>query len=315
MALMQKNYLFGSRRGLARWSPLLLLVPGVFLYLLIAIGPSLATAVYSFTDATGIRGAAINWIGFDNYDEFLFRGLASRDNIAAMTRTLTFSVAVTFIQFFLGLLLAVVLNQHLRGRTFFRTLFFMPVILGVVIQGLMWKLFLLPRGGPMAELFGLFGAQSEFLGGQPKEAFAWVIVVQIWANVGITMVIFLAGMQTISSDLYEAARMDGASGWQLFRSITWPQLTPAINTNFLLNIIGSLQAWQLFLVLIGYRNGTQVLGYLVFAEGFGQTSGSVSAAFRQGFAAAASIVLFFLVLLIGMTANRIVTAREKRYLG
>ena len=315
MALMQKNYLFGSRRGLTKWSPLLLLVPGVFLYLLIAMGPSLATAAYSFTDATGIRGAPINYVGFDNYDEFLFRGLASRDNIAALTRTLTFSVFVTFIQFSLGLLLALILNQKLKGRTFFRTLFFMPVILGVVIQGLMWKLFLLPRGGPMAELFGLFGAQSEFLGGQPKEAFAWVIVVQIWANVGITMVIFLAGMQTISSDLYEAARMDGASGWQLFRSITWPQLTPAINTNFLLNIIGSLQAWQLFLVLIGYRNGTQVLGYLVFAEGFGQTSGSVSASFRQGFAAAASIVLFFLVLLIGMTANRIVTARERRYLG
>ena len=141
-----------------------------------------------------------------------------------------------------------------------------------------------------------------------------MIVVQIWANVGITMVIFLAGMQTISADLYEAARIDGASGWQVFRNITWPQLTPAINTNFLLNIIGSLQAWQLFLVLTGYKPGTQVLGYLVFAEGFGQTSGSVSASFRQGFAAAASIVLFFLVLLIGLGANRIVTRRERKYL-
>ncbi|NIQ10944.1 MAG: sugar ABC transporter permease, partial [Gammaproteobacteria bacterium] len=67
----------------------------------------------------------------------------------------------------------------------------------------------------------------------------------------------------------------------------------------MLNVIGSLQAWQLFLVLIGYKNGTQVLGYLVFAEGFGQTSGSTSLAFRQGFAAAASIVLFFLVLILG----------------
>jgi raffinose/stachyose/melibiose transport system permease protein len=313
MAAKTRN-LFGQSRS--RWTPLLFLAPGVFLYLLIGVGPSLATAVYSFTDATGIRGAPMHWIGFDNFHEFLFRGVASRDNLDALKRTLIFSFFVTFIQFGLGLLLAVILNQKLKGRTFFRTLFFMPVILGVVIQGLLWKLFLLPRGGPVAEFLGLFGVKGlEFLGGKPTEAFAWVIVVQIWANVGITMVIFLAGMQTISSDLYEAARIDGAAGWQLFRSITWPQLTPAINTNFLLNIIGSLQAWQLFLVLIGYRPGTQVLGYLVFAEGFGQTSGSTSSAFRQGYAAAASIVLFFLVLVIGLVANKVVARREERYMG
>ncbi len=313
MALMRKNYLFGS--GWAAAAPFLLLLPGVILYLLVAFGPSLATAVYSFTDATGIRGAPVNWIGFDNYDEFLFQGLASRDNLAALTRTLIFSFVVTTVQFSLGLGLALLLNQRLRGRTAFRTLFFMPVILGVVIQGLMWKLFLLPSSGPMAEFLGLFGLQGEFLGGRPTEAFFWVIVVQIWANVGITMVIFLAGMQTIPSDLYEAAKIDGASGWSLFRNITWPQLTPAVNTNLLLNIIGSLQAWQLFLVLTGYKNGTQVLGYLVFAEGFGQTDGSVSSAFRQGYAAAASIVLFFLVLIIGLSVNWWVRRREERLLG
>lgn len=303
--------------GVATWgpTPMALLLPGLLLYFIIALGPSMATAVYSFTDATGIRGAPINWIGFDNYDEFLFRGVASRDNIDATLRTLRFSFFVTFIQFGLGLLLAVLLNSRLKGRTFFRTLYFMPVILGAVVQGLMWKLFLLPGKGPMAQLLGLFGLSGEFLGGRPGEAFMWVIIVQIWANVGITMVIFLAGMQTIDTSLYEAARIDGASGWSLFKNITWPQLTPAVNTNFLLNIVGSLQAWELFLVLTGYKNGTQVLGYLVFAQGFGQTSGSTSSAFRQGFAAAASIVLFFVVLIIGFAANRYVQHRERKYLG
>ncbi len=311
MALMNKNYLFGTAGRWRRFTPVMLLVPGVLLYIIIALGPSMATAVYSFTDASGLRGAPVNWIGFDNYDEFLFQGLASRDNLAATFRTLQFSVLVTFIQFTLGLILALIVNQKLRGRTFFRTLFFLPTILGVVIQGLMWKLFLQPRGGPMATIYGWFGASSEFLGGLPGEAFMWVIIVQIWANVGVTMVIFLAGMQTIDTGLYEAAKIDGASGWNLFRNITWPQLTPAINTNFLLNIIGSLQAWQLFLVLIGYKEGTQVLGYLVFAEGFGQGN---STAFRQGFAAAASIVLFFLVLIIGFLANKYVSWREERYM-
>ncbi len=129
------------------------------------------------------------------------------------------------------------------------------------------------------------------------------------------MMIFISGLQTIPDELYEAARIDGAGSWHVFRNVVWPLLTPVVNTNLLLNIIGSLQAWQLFLVLLGYRNGTQVLGYLIFAQGFGQTSGSTSSAFRQGYAAAASIVLFFLVLIIGMAVQTILRRREERILG
>jgi raffinose/stachyose/melibiose transport system permease protein len=307
------TYHFG--RGWARAIPYLLLLPGIFFYLLISLGPSLATTVYSFTDATGIRGAPVHWIGLENYREFLFMGQASRDNYDALFRTLVFCFFVATVQFTLGLLMAMVVNQRLKGTNFFRTLYFMPVILGAVIQGLIWSLFLYPLGGPMAKILGLFGMQSEFLGGQPSEAFAWVIVVQIWANMGMTMVIFIAGLQTISGELYEAARIDGANSWQVFTNVTWPLLTPSVNTNILLNIIGSLQAWQLFLVLLGYRNGTQVLGYLIFAQGFGQTSGSVTSAFRQGYAAAASIVLFCLVLVVGMAVQYFLRRREERILG
>jgi len=304
------QYLFG--RGRARWLPFLLLIPGLLAYIIIALGPSIATSVFSLTDATGVPNIPVNWIGLENYNEFLFRGLASRDNLDALTRTLIFMIAVTTIQFTLGLVVALLLNQGLKGTRFFRTLFFMPVILGVAIQGLIWSLFLYPQGGPMANFLGLFGVQSEFLGGQPNEAFFWVIFVQIWANMGITMVIFLAGLQTVPAELYEVAEIDGANGWQRFRNVTWPLITPVVNTNLLLNIIGSLQAWQLFLVLTGYKAGTQVLGYLVFAEGFGQTTGSVSSSFRQGYAAAASMVLFALVLLIGLTAQYLLNRREQR---
>lgn len=306
MATAKQNLFGGGRKRLYPW---LLLFPGLGFYLLIGVGPSLATVFYAFTDATGIRGLDINWVGLDNFDEFLFQGARSRDNIDALQRTLIFMVLVTTIQFSLGLLMALLVNQKLRGRLFFRTLFFVPVILGVAVQGLIWKLFLRPGGGPMHEIFQLFGLESQFLAG--SNAFYWVIVVQIWANAGFTMVIFLAGMQTIPEDLMEAASIDGASGWQLFRNVTWPQLTPAVNTNFLLNIVGSLQAWMLFLVLTGYKNGTQVLGYIVYAEAFGQTGTS---SFRQGYAAAASIVLFLLVLILGMSANGIVKRRERKYM-
>ncbi len=307
MAASRQQHLFGG--GRQRLYPWLLLGPGLGFYLLIGVGPSLATAIYSFTDATGIRGLPINWVGFDNFDEFLFQGARSRDNLDALQRTLIFMALVTIIQFSLGLVMALLVNQKLRGRLVFRTLFFVPVILGVAVQGLMWKLFLRPGGGPMYEIFGLLGLESQFLAG--SNAFYWVIVVQIWANAGFTMVIFVAGMQTIPADLYEAASVDGASGWQLFKNVTWPQLTPAINTNFLLNVVGSVQAWMLFLVLTGYKNGTQVLGYIVYAEAFGQTG---SSSFRQGYAAAASIVLFLLVLALGMAANAVVTRRERKYM-
>lgn len=304
-------YPFG--RGWQRLTPYLLIIPGLFFYFLVALGPSLATSVYSFTDASGVAGAPINFIGLENYREFLFAGQAARDNIDALGRTLIFSVVVSSAQFGLGLLVAVLLSQRLPGTRFFRTLFFMPVILGVVIQGLIWKLFLYPLGGPASQILEVFGGYSEFLGG--PDAFWWVIIVQIWANMGITMIIFIAGLQTISGDLYESAQIDGANAWQSFRFVTWPLLTPSVNTNLLLNIIGSLQAWQLFLVLTGYRQGTQVLGYVIYAQGFGQTSGSVSNAFRQGYAAAASIVLFILVLVIGLTTQYWLRRREVRLLG
>lgn len=307
------SYHFG--RGWAKWTPYLLLLPGLLFYFLISLGPSMATAIYSFTDASGLKDAPVHWVGFDNYREFLFMGRASLDNLEALERTLIFCVVVTTVQFALGLFVALIVNQNLKGSNIFRTIYFMPVILGVVIQGLMWSLFLYPLGGPMAKLLAMFGMRSEFLGGQPAEAFAWVIFVQIWANMGITMMIFIAGLQTIPNDMYEAARIDGANTWQVFANITWPLLTPSVNTNLLLNIIGSLQAWQLFLVLVGYRNGTQVLGYLIYATGFGQTSGSVTSSFRQGYAAAASIVLFLLVLVIGMTVQYVLQRREERILG
>lgn len=307
------SYYFG--RGKSKFIPYLFLIPGLFFYFLIALGPSIATSIYSLTDATGIQGSAIHWIGFANYKEFLFMGQASRDNFAALGRTLKFCFYVTTIQFVLGLIAALLVNQKIKGVSFFRTLYFSPVILGVVIQGLMWSLFLYPLGGPVSKLLDLFGVRSEFFGGPPNVAFAFVMVVQIWANMGTTMVIFLSGLQTIPEELMDAAKIDGASTWQTFRYVTWPLLTPVVNTNLILNVVGSLQAWQLFLVLVGYRAGTQVLGYLIFAQGFGQTSGSMVNSFRQGYAAAASMVLFVLVLVIGLTVQTLLRRREVKLLG
>ena len=309
------SYHVGTGRRARSW-PYLMVAPAVILYLVMSRGPSIATSFFSATDATGLPGLPVNFVGLDNYREFLTLGARAQENLDAIFRTFIFMFVVTAVQFTLGLFVSLLLNMGLKGTRFFRTLFFLPVILGVTIQGLMWTLFLYPLGGPMQSFLDIFGIQSLFLGGQPMEAFAWVIVVQIWSNLGFTMVIFLAGLQTIPEEVYESARIDGASRWQAFKNVTWPLLTPAVNTNLVLTIIGSLQAWRLFLVLIGYRPGTQVMGYLVYAEAFGQTSGSTTvSSFRQGYGAAAAMILFLIVLVIGITTQFLLRRREARLTG
>jgi raffinose/stachyose/melibiose transport system permease protein len=308
------SYKFGGSRS--RFLPYLLLAPGLFLYIALSLGPSLATAVYSFTDASGILGTPVHWIGLANYREFLFMGANVRDSTDILLRTLLFCALVTVFQTGFGLAAALLLNLKLRFSNFFRALFFMPVILGSTIIGLTWSLFLYPLGGPAQRLLGLFGAHSEFLGGPPSSVFYWIVWIQIWANMGITMIIFLGGLQTVPEELREAARMDGANAWQVFKNVTFPLLTPSLNTNLLLEIIGSLQAWQLFLVIKGPTNGLNVLGIWIYALAFGrQSANPTSVAMRQGYAAAASMVLFLLVLAIGLGSQKLLAARERRVLG
>jgi raffinose/stachyose/melibiose transport system permease protein len=308
------SFNFGGKRS--RIVPYLLLAPGLLFYIVMSLGPSVATAGYSFTDASGLVGAPAKWVGLDNYKEFLFMGANARDNLDVTIRTLVFSVLVTVVQTAFGLVAALLLDMRLRLSNVFRTVYFMPVILGATIVGLMWTLFLYPLGGPAQQLLGLFGLRGEFLGGAPSQVFYWIVGIQIWANMGITMIIFLGGLQTVPLELREAARIDGANGWQVFRNVTFPLLTPSLNTNILLEIIGSLQAWQLFLVIKGPVNGLNVLGIWVYALAFGrQSNNPTQAAMRQGYAAAASMVLFLLVLAIGMTAQRLLARRERRILG
>jgi raffinose/stachyose/melibiose transport system permease protein len=311
---MSITYHFGSRG--TRWVPAALLLPGLLLYFVVSLGPSLATLFYSFTDASGLIGSPVHFVGLANYHEFILLGQNVRDNSQMLVRTLEFSFLVTVVQTSLGLLLAILLNMRMRATNFFRTVFFLPVMLGVTIVSLMWTLFLYPLGGPAEKFLQLFHAHSEFLGGPPFQAFLWVIWVQIWANMGVTMIIFLGGLQTIPQELVESSRIDGANGWQTFRAITFPLLTPSLNTNLTLAIIGSLQAWQLLLILKGVTNGTQVLGLTIYAIAFGRTVQNPTAvAMRQGYGAAASMVLFVLVLIVGMIAQYLMRKRERRVLG
>jgi raffinose/stachyose/melibiose transport system permease protein len=282
---------FGNKS--AHWMPYAGMLPGIVLLALFLFIPSLATLVLSLTDISGAPNAPWHFIGFQNYVEYFTSGAAG-DNLDAFKRTIMFCVSVTILQNTLALGLALLLNMNLHGRNSYRSIIFMPVILGVTVIGLIWSLIFDPTNGPVAAVLAHFN-QSSFFFGSMTLAFPLVIGVQIWSAVGYSMVIFLAGLQAIPTELHEAAIVDGATSWQRFLYVTYPLLATSVTVNMLLCIIGSLQTYQLIYVLTHGNFNTSVLSYQIFQVGFGQSM-------RQGYASAIAMLQFLLVAIVALIA-------------
>ncbi len=292
------------------WAILAGMLPAIVIYAVLGVYPSLATAVFSFTDISGLPGARWHFIGWDNYKEFFFQSNA-RDTIDSLNRTVVFAITVTLIQNFFALLIAVLLNsRRLPGRNGLRAIVFLPTILGVVVTCYAWVLFF-NMDGPASIVLSWFGGFSSFFGSQTA-AFPLVIFVQIWMSVGYAMVIYLAGLQAIPHDLYEAGEMDGAGRTQSFWRITIPMLWPTITVNLLLSVIGSLSVVQTILLTTGGANNTSTLAMSVFKTAFGIGYREATLpSLRQGFAAAQSIVLFVMILLATLTVQYFLRRMEK----
>jgi ABC-type sugar transport system permease subunit len=283
---------------------------GLVVLAVFALIPAVAVFVISFTDIRGLPGIPVNWVGFDNYERF-FSAAKIGYNLNALKNTVIYAVVSTVAINLLGLAIAVLLNQKLRGRTFSRAVVFLPTILGVTVIGLIWSLFFNPSAGPAASIWSWFGADSAFFG-DPNLALALVIFVQIWAGLGIAVVIYLAGLQAIPEELQEAAAIDGASGGQRMRLITVPLLAPSITANVLLAIVGSLQSYQLAYVLTGPNNpATQLLSLAIFAQGFGGSSAS-GLGQSQGYAATISVIQFIIVTIASLLVLWYLRRREAK---
>jgi len=288
--------------------PLFGLLPTLLIFLAVNLGPSLATFVFSFTDYKGIPGSEWRFIGLQNYIDF-FTASNARDKWHSTKLTFIFSLSVTVIQNAIGVFLAVLLNGRIRGKTFYRTVIFMPVVLGVTVVGLTWTLIFNPIYGPAIKVLNWFNMNSAFFG-DPDLAMPLVIFIQIWANLGYSLVIFLAGLQAIPDDLYEAGYMDGASAMQTFRYVTWPLLSPVVTVNVLLAIIGSLQTFELIYVLTSGENDyTRTLGMLIFQTAFGGGSGNLIQQ-NQGYASMLSVVLFVFVFIVTVIMQYYLRRRE-----
>lgn len=300
---MHRNYIVFGRRWTAQWTFLV----GMSLIIVFSLVPAVGILVISFTDIRSLPFLPTHWVGLDNYRTF-FSSAQLAYNTKALKNTFEFAISVTLIQNVVALFIAVLLNQALKGRTFARAVVFLPTILGVTVIGLIFSLIFNPSGGPAEALWNLFGGSSAFFG-DPGLAMALVIFVQVWAGIGVAVVIYLAGLQAIPQELYEVADLDGASRWQQLRRVTIPLLAPSVTANTLLSVIGSLQSYQLIYVLTGPSNpATQVLSLAIFTAAFGGGAGGSVAS--QGYAAAISIVQFVIVLVVALATLFYLRRRE-----
>ncbi|MGO1316601.1 MAG: carbohydrate ABC transporter permease [Cellulomonadaceae bacterium] len=283
---------------------------GVGLLTIFGLVPAVGVAVVAFTDIRGLPGIPVHWVGLENFRSF-FSPAHLGDNANALRNTLEFAFFSTIFQISLGLMIAVLLNQRLRGRNLYRSIVFMPTVLGVTVTGLIWTLVLNPAGGPAASLLEMFGTSSAFFG-DPNLALKLIIFVQVWATLGIAVVIFLAGLQSIPDELYECSAIDGARRSQQFWHVTMPMLAPSMTANVLLGIVNSLQSYQLAYVLTGPINrSTQLLSLLIYTQAFGGVPGA-SVSQTQGYAAAISMVQFVLVGAIALATLAYLRRREAR---
>lgn len=266
---------------------------GLLVLIVFAFIPAVAVVVVSFTDLKGLPGLPVHWIGWENYLNYFGKGHRA-DNLNAFRNTLVFAGLSTVAQIGLALLVALLLNRPLKGRDFYRSVVFMPTVLGVTVTALIWSLMFNTSGGPAHSILAWFHTDSAFFG-DPNIALYLVIFVQVWMVMGVSVIIFLSGLQAIPGDLYEVANIDGASPWQRFRYITVPMLAPSITANVLLGIVTAMQSYQLTYVLTGAdKKATQVLSLQVYQQSFGAKSGTTLVQ-SQGYAASISMIQFILV--------------------
>ncbi|NQT60241.1 MAG: sugar ABC transporter permease [Bacteroidetes bacterium] len=284
--------------------PLYFIIPGITLYTLLFILPSLLGFVYSLTN-WNIYSEEIKFIGLENFREIL----TESSNKRIILNTFKFASVTAFFKVVIGLGLALLLNEGFRTKNVLRTLFYLPAILSPLVIGLIFTSILNPVRGLLNQALNAVGLDNlthQWLA-DISTAMPAVMGVEIWRFSGYCMIIFLAGMQLIPNDLYEVSDIDGANRVQKFFHITLPFLAPALTINIILNTIWGLKAFDIIFVLTkgGPGHFTEVLNVAVF---LGFSSG------RYGFATALGVVIFLLTSVIAFLILKIMSKREVNFL-
>ena len=273
-------------------------LPFLLLFVVFMAGPIIAALVTSFTDlrVTDIRNPlSVEFVGLENYLAVLGEERFQK----AATNTAVFVLVGVPLTMALGLAAAVGLNQGIvRFRTFFRVGFYLPVVTSIVAIAVVWRLLLGTEVGLINGILSTFGIDGPGWLSDERYALWSIIAMAAWRNLGFLMVIFLAGLQTIPGDLYEAAEMDGAGRWQRFRAITLPLMRPTLLFGAVITGIGYVQFFEEVFVMTqgGPLNSTLSLALYAYHQfSFG----------NYGYTAAIAFILFVAIALLTLVQFRL----------
>ncbi len=272
----------GPLAGDGRWA-LAFLAPTLVGLAVLSAGPILATLAISLTKWDLLTAPKL--IGLDN-----FLALLSDDRfLKALRNTFFYTVVSVPIGLAIALGLALALNTKVRGIAFIRTAYFLPVVTSTIAIALVWQWIYSADSGLLNQVLGIFGITSQKWLSDPTLAMPSIIAMSIWQGFGVNVIIFLAGLQAISSDLLDAASVDGAGSWARLRNVTLPLLTPSVFFTGVLSLIGSFQVFDQIFVLAKPRptEATITVVYFIYENGF--------KFFKMGYASAASWILFLIV--------------------
>lgn len=277
------------------------IAPAFILYTLFIIVPAFSSVYYSFTSWDGIS-PVIKFVGLANYREIFTSARFGN----ALRNTVILTVFISIVENALALLLALLVDHVKWFKNFFRSAFYVPVLISGIVSGFIWKIMYNYNFGAINSLLtsiGLGEWKQDWLG-NPKLTLLMVGFVLIWKGAGYYMIIYLASLQSVPTDVVEAAAIDGASPWQRFKTITVPLISGAFTINFTLSLINGLKVFDQISVMTDGGPGftTETVVYLLYKVGFNEG--------RQGFGTAVGIVLLFIIIILNAVQQKFLKSRE-----
>jgi raffinose/stachyose/melibiose transport system permease protein len=264
-------------------------LPALVLFLTFWIFPLLQMFYYSFTNFNGIN-YNYAFTGFRNFLAIMQDGTLA----TALRNTIVYTLLIVVFSNLLGLSIALLLNANIKGKGFFRTCCFIPALFSPIVVGFIWAYMYMPGRGMIASIISLLGGNGDGFNiiGNYKTALCAIALVEIWKNFGSTMLIYLAGLQTIDESLLEAARIDGCNQAQEIFNIKIPMLYFTITINTVLSVIGGLKAFDYAFIMTngGPGKATNTLMFTIYKIAFTEQ--------RMGRASALSVVSFLFIVAI-----------------
>ncbi|MFC6548348.1 carbohydrate ABC transporter permease [Cohnella cellulosilytica] len=273
-------------------------VPAVALFAVFMVYPVFGGVYYSLTDWNG-SSPHYNFIGLDNYKTFLHDFAV----LVPLRNSFVFAILLTIVQNVASLLLAVLLHGRLRTKNMMRTMLFIPVLLSPLMVGYLWNYLFTDPIAELGRWLHLETMANNFLG-NPKTSLYAAIFVNAWRMVGWTMVIYIAALQGVSRELYEAADMDGAVGWRKFLYVTCPMIIPAFTVNIVITMERGFKEFDLLFSLTtgGPGNSSEILSLTIYHETFEYL--------RAGYGATLGVVLFLIIVAITLVQLRLLRKGE-----